>query len=92
MKNVALTIAAVAFSASALADFSHGNSDLYGWVVQDQRLLSVPQRDYANVSFGNPDQYGTVLADKAPAYRDLPAAPGIGDSYGSVLHDIGIGY
>ena len=94
MKNIALTIAALAFSASALADISTGNSDLRGWVVEDQRLLSVEKRDYSNVksSSGNPDQYGTVLADETPAYRDTSAAPGIGDSYGSILHDVGIGF
>ncbi len=93
MKKIALTIAALTFSASALADISSGNSDLQGWVVEDQRLLSVEKRDYADVKapFGNnPDQYGGVLADKAPAYRDTPAAPGIGDSYGSILYDVGV--
>ncbi len=95
MRNIALTIAAVTFSASALADISSGNSDLQGWVVEDQRLLSVEKRDYVDVKspFGNnPDQYGGVLADETPAYRDAPAAPGIGDSYGSILHEVGFDF
>ena len=94
MKNIALTIAALTLSATALADISSGNSDLQGWVVEDQRLLSVEKRDYAGVKSlsGNPDQYGTVLADETPAYRDFAAAPGIGDSYGSILHDVGAGF
>ena len=95
MKTFALTIAAVTFSASAVADISTGNSDLEGWIVEDQRLLSVEKRDYADVKspFGNnPDQYGGVLTDTTPAYRDTPAAPGIGDSYGSILHEVGFDF
>jgi len=94
MKNIALTIAALTLSASALADISSGNSDLRSWVVEDQRLLSVEKRGYVDVKspFGNPDQYGGVLADKTPAYRDVSAAPGVGDSYGSILHDVGFDF
>ena len=95
MKSIPLTIAALTFSATALADISSGNPDLYGWIVEDQRLLSVEKREYAHVKspFGdNPDQYGGVLADKAPAYRNTATAPGIGDSYGSVLHDVGFSF
>ena len=95
MKTIALTLGALTLSASALADISSGNSDLHGWAVEDQRLLSVQKRETPDVKspFGNnPDQYGGVLSDKAPAYRDTSAAPGIGDSYGSILHETGFNF
>jgi len=94
MKKTALTIAALTLSASALADISSGNSDLEGWVVEDQSLLSVQSRPIADVKspFGSPDQYGGVLADETPAYRETSAAPGVGDSYGSILHDVGFDF
>ena len=92
MRNIALTVAALTLSAPALAGISSGNADLHGWAVEDQRLQYVQKRDIREVKspFDNPDQYAGVLADETPAYRDLPPAPGVGDSYGSVLHDVGV--
>ncbi|MDJ0862122.1 MAG: hypothetical protein QNK18_08940 [Gammaproteobacteria bacterium] len=95
MRNIALTIVALMFSASALADICSGNPDLEGWAVEDQHLLSVEMRECADVRapFGNnPDQYGSVLVDETPAYRDFGSAPGIGDSYGSILHEVDFHY
>ena len=95
MKRTVLAFAALTLSASALADISDNNPDLRGWAVEDQRLLSVERRNSAEVKspFGNnPDQYAGVLSDETPVYRDGPATPGVGDSYGSVLHQVGFDF
>ncbi len=94
MRKTLLTIAAFSLSAVAHADISSGNSDLDGWAVEDQSLRSVQMRSTADVKspFGSPDQYGGVLFDQAPSTMDTPAAPGIGDSYGSILHEVGFSY
>jgi len=71
-----------------------GNSDRQGRVVEDQTALSVKAQSQPDVAspFGSPDQYGGVLSDPRPAYRETSAAPGIGDSYGSIVHEVGLSY
>ncbi len=94
MGKTILTIAALSLSAAAYGDISSGNSDLEGWALEDQGLRSVPMQPTPDVKapFGSPDQYGGVLFDEASGQRNAPAAPGIGDSYGSILHDVGFEY
>ena len=101
MKKITLTLAAAILAAPAYADISSGNSDLYGWAVEDYQLQSSassgPVADSAlpkGIGTGNSDLYGW-----APEDRNLLSAPrrsytatikdvGIGDSYGSILHSI----
>ena len=96
MKKFALGFGILALSASAYAaDISSGNSDLEGWAVEDSDLLNVSQQRVtkdAPVPFGTQDQYGGILFNESPAYSrasEAPGAPGVGDSYGSILHDTG---
>lgn len=91
MKKIVLTIAALTLSTSALAEISSGNPDLQGWAVEDRNLGSVQAtatRD-APMPFGTEDQYGGILFNEAPAHSDAATAPGVGDSYGSILHSVG---
>ena len=95
MKKIAVTIAAMTLSTAAFADISMGNSDLEGWAVEDESLRNAQQRQTADIKspYGNPDQYGGVLFTEAPeSSRDSSAAPGVGDSYGSILHSVGFDY
>jgi len=91
MKKIALTIAAFTLSASAVADISSGNPDLQGWAVEDPGLRNAQPAGTGNapMPFGTEDQYGGILFNETPAPSDAPAAPGVGDSYGSILHSVG---
>lgn len=91
MKRITVTLAALALSATAYADISTGNSDLDGWVVEDYALLDVPQRpiNETRPPFGTSEQYGGILFNPAPQGSTTSSGTGIGDSYGSVLRDVG---
>jgi len=94
MNRLILTIAAMALSTTAFADISSGNPDLRGWVVEDQGPQSAPQATAkeAPMPFGTEDQYGGILFNESPSPSDTGVAPGIGDSYGSILHSVGFSY
>ena len=107
MKKTVFVLAAwaIALGAAAEATISGGNPDLYGWVVEDRELLQVGRSAYegdklrpGDIAFGNPDLYGWAVGD-----RDLLGAPireyaaglstlGVGDSYGSILHEVGFNW
>jgi len=91
MKKTALTIAALTLSASAFADISSGNPDLQGWAVEDPGLGTAQPATtrVAPMPFGTEDQYGGILFNESPARSDAASAPGVGDSYGSILHSVG---
>jgi len=94
MKRLTLTIAAMALSTTAFADISSGNPDLRGWAVENQGPQSAPQvaAKEASMPFGTEDQYGGILFNESPSESGTGVAPGIGDSYGSVLHSVGFSY
>ena len=94
MKQLALTIGILALSTSAFADISSGNADLRGWAVDDQRLQNVDKRSYSEpvLPFGSDDQYGGILFNDAPATTSDAGTVGVGDSYGSILHNVGFSY
>ena len=90
MKSIILTLAAAAIAAPVYADISNGDGDLYGWAVEDPALLNVkrvPIKDLAYNPFPN-DLYGAVYFDPAPEGPGGEPAMGVGDSYGSILHDV----
>lgn len=91
MKKTIAVVTAVVLSGSAYAaGISSGNPDLYGWAVEDSRLLSVKQKPIKDMPlpYGE-DTYGAVYFDPPPKGPGGPPAMGTNDSYGSVLHDVG---
>ncbi len=92
MKKLAVTIAALTLSTTALADISSGNSDLMGWAVEDRSLRTTGTLHTgadSGVLFASSDTYGSVIFDRDKAAATGPADVGVGDSYGSVLHSVG---
>ena len=102
MKKITLTLALAALAAPVYADISTGNDDLYGWVVEDYALQSrassgafvdtvIPH----GISRRNPDLYGWAVEDRnllsvhRTDYTATAGDVGVGDSYGSILHDVG---
>ena len=102
-KTLALMAAwAVMSGAAADATISGGNPDLDGWAVEDPVLLHAGPSTHhgdtlrpGDIAYDNPDLDGWVVDDKsllkAPVkkYPPDPSTFGIGDSYGSVLHEVG---
>jgi len=92
MKKTMIFLAAALLTSTAYAGGTWGeNPDLQGWAVGDQALLSAQQVDVRNVPlpFGNEDLYGGVYADPGDATRGA-AQMGVGDSYGTVLHEMDV--
>ncbi len=92
MKKVMTFLAAALLAGTAYAGGTWGeNPDLQGWAVADQALLNAQQVDVraAPLPFGNEDLYGAVYADPGDSTRGADQM-GVGDSYGTVLHEMDI--
>lgn len=95
MKKIiaAAAITAVIAASAHAAGVSDGNSDLYAWIVDDDHPLSLRAEAGAPapLAFGSEDLYGSILGDQVSGASGVGTAPGgVGDSYGSILHVVGV--
>ena len=92
MKKIMTFLAAALLTGAAYAGGTWGeNPDLYGSVVGDKVLLNAPQVSISDtpLPFGNEDLYGAVYGDPVDSTPGA-AQMGVGDSYGTVLHEMDI--
>ena len=82
MKRIVTTLAILALSTSGAIASS---DDDYGSVLYDQPAEIKVVRNLPETSN---DSYGSVLFDQVTPGKGVYGDMGIGDSYGSVLHDI----
>jgi len=86
MKRIVSTFAILALSTSGAIASS---DDDYGSVLHDQ---PAEYRVVINIPETSDDNYGSVLLDQVSRERGLDREMGVGDSYGSVLHDVGASF
>lgn len=102
MKTLFVTVAAVAFSASAFAGSPLSESDNYGSVLFDQDSggsgnYTAPTGPVTD-AYASRDNFGSVLFDLGKPSSNtttLSSPPSVGDAsddYGSVLYDLGARY
>ncbi len=107
MKKTLLLMAAWAMASGAAADatISGDNPDLDGWAVENHEISHIGHSAYegdklrpGDIAFGNPDLDGWVVNDRGllggPMRKHTvdPSKIGVGDSYGSVLHEVGFNW